>query len=150
MNQENNKVALQEEKVDILTGVIDQESKTYTFSAEVNIQGIKKKGTFKAKYLGVAARLRLGTIRAKLLDGAPAQSLDSLTDDIAYMIAYLTVALVETPSWWIYEELEEIEDLRKIYLEVYEFCKSFRTKDAKNSNAGDSTTSIGKENVEDK
>ena len=36
----------------------------------------------------------------KLEDGAPAQSIDNLTDDIAYMIAYLTVALIETPKWW--------------------------------------------------
>ena len=39
--------------------------------------------------MGVAARLRIGTLRAKLVEGAPAQSVDTVTDDIAYMIAYL-------------------------------------------------------------
>lgn len=159
MNQNNDakrqaivaKEKKKEQQNKILSGIIDNESKTYTFEKTLTVSGGQKKtGAFKAKYMGVAARLRIGTIRAKLLDGAPAQSIDNLTDDIAYMIAYLTVALVETPKWWNFEELDDVNELRAMYLEVYEFIQSFRTNNAENTDAGHSSAASGEENVEDK
>lgn len=138
----------QEQQMNVLSGIVDNEAKTYTFEKTVSIRNEKKTGTFVAKYLGVTGRLRIGTIRAKLLDGAPSQSLDSLTDDIAYMIAYLTVALVKTPSWWNYDEIDNISDLREMYLEVYDFIQSFRVQNESNSNARDSSTASSEEIVE--
>ncbi len=138
----------EKEQDQILSRIIDNESKTLTFEATVSIQGEKKTGKFKAKYLGVAGRLRIGTIRAKLLEGAPAQSVDSVTDDIAFMISYLTVALVEFPQWWNYETLDDFGDLRAVYLEVYNFVNSFRTNHEKNTNVGNSSDSSGEETVE--
>lgn len=138
----------QQEEDSILSGIIDEESKTYSFEKEIHVNGHLMKGTFVAKYMGVAARLRIGTLRAKLLDGAPSQSVDTVTDDIAYMIAYLTVALVKVPSWWNYDELDEIKELRETYQEVYEFVQSFRGRNGSNSNAGDSSAASSQENVE--
>lgn len=140
----------QEQQNEILTGIIDNESKTYTFEKTMSVNGEKKTGSFTAKYIGVSGRLRIGTIRAKLLDGAPSQSVDPLTDDIAYMIAYLTVALIKTPSFWNYDSLDEITELREMYLEVYNFIQFFRGKDDSNTNVGDSTTASGQEVVENK
>lgn len=140
----------QEQQTSILAGVIDNESKTYTFEKTITIRGEQKKGTFTAKYIGVAGRLRIGAIRAKLLEGAPAQSLDALTDDIAYMIAYLTVALIKVPTWWNYEELDEVSDLNNVYMEVYNFTQSFRGHNESNTNVGDSTDTTSTETVEDK
>lgn len=134
----------------ILTGIIDNESKTYTFESEIGIEGVRQTGTFKAKYMGVAARLRIGTIRAKLLDGAPEASVDALTDDIAYMIAYLTVALVSAPKWWNYDLIDDVQDLKKVYIEVYNFVRTFRGQNEQNSNVGSSSDATGTENVEDK
>lgn len=144
--------AVQERKqTEILSGIIDNESKTYTFQKTLTVSGGEQKtGTFKAKYLGVAARLRIGTIRAKLLDGAPTQSLDSLTDDIAYIIAYLTVALVEKPEWFSFDILDEYTEMRDMYTEVYEFMQSFRAKDGANTDAGHSSAASSTEDVEDK
>lgn len=122
-------------ELDILTGVIDPESKTYSFEKTISVQGEKLTGTFTAKYMGITARLRLGTLRAKLLDGAPSQSVDVLTDDIAYMIAYLTVALIKVPKWWNYDHLDEVEDLQAMYEEVNAFMRSFREKNVPNTNA---------------
>lgn len=133
---------------DILAGIIDDEAKTYTFEYTASVNNQKRTGSFTAKYMGVAARLRIGTIRAKLLDGAPAQSIDTLTDDIAYMIAYLQVALVKTPSWWNYELLDELEDLKNMYMEVYKFIQHFRVQNESNTNVGDSATASSQENVE--
>lgn len=140
----------QEQQASILAGVIDNESKTYIFEKTISIGNKKRTGTFIAKYMGVAGRLRIGTIRAKLLDGAPSQSVDTLTDDIAYMIAYLTVALVKAPTWWNYDEIDEVSDLRELYLEVYNFIQSFRGQNESNTNAGDSSDATSKETVEDK
>lgn len=155
MNNQNETVKRQaikaqkkEQQANILAGIIDNESKTYTFEKTISVGGQKKTGTFKAKYLGVAGRLRIGTIRAKLLDGAPAQSVDTLTDDIAYMIAYLTVALIKAPAWWSYDELDEVSDLRDMYMEVYNFTQSFRAQNEFNSNAGNSSAASGQETVE--
>ena len=129
-------------ELDILTGVIDKDSKTYSFEKTISVQGEKLTGTFTAKYMGITARLRLGTLRAKLLDGAPNQSVDILTDDIAYMIAYLTVSLTKVPKWWNYDNLDEIDDLRAMYDEVSAFMRSFREKNDQNTNVKGSKTAV--------
>ena len=139
----------EQQKEQILSGIIDNESKTYTFESDVSIGGERKTGTFTAQYMGVAARLRIGTIRAKLLDGAPAQSIDTLTDDIAYMIAYLQVALIKTPNWWNFDMLDDISDLRDVYMEVYNFVQSFRANNESNSNVGSGSNASSQENMED-
>lgn len=136
--------------MEVLAGIVDSESKTYTFEKEVSVEGEKKKGTFTVKYMGVAARLRLGTIRARLLEGAPSQSVDPLTDDIAYMIAYLTVSLVKAPNWWDYDKIDDVSDLREVYLEAYKFMRSFRGQNEQSANAGDSSTSDSKKVMESK
>ena len=137
-----------QEKLDILSGIIDKDSKTYSFEKTVSILGEKKTGSFVAKYMGITARLRLGTIRAKLLDGAPTQSVDPLTDDIAYMIAYLSVTLIKTPNWWNYDNLDDLDDLKSVFDEVVNFSRSFREKDDKNSDVGNSGTSTSTQDLE--
>ena len=141
---------LTENQMEVLAGIVDSESKTYTFEKEVSVEGEKKKGTFTVKYMGVAARLRLGTIRARLLEGVPSQSVDPLTDDIAYMIAYLTVSLVKAPNWWDYDKIDDVSDLREVYMEAYKFMRSFRGQNEQSANAGDSSTSDSKETMENK
>lgn len=141
-------MAKDQDKMDVLTGIIDQDSKTYSFNRTMTVSGKKQSGTFVAKYMGITARLRLGTIRAKLLDGAPIQSVDTLTDDIAYMIAYLNVSLIKFPAWWNYDNLDSIEELRDMYLEVYNFMRKFREQNEEGSNAGRGTIPSGAENME--
>lgn len=141
-------MAKDQDKLDVLTGIIDQNSKTYSFNRTMTLGGKKQTGTFVAKYLGVTARLRLGVIRAKLLDGAPNQSVDTLTDDLAYMIAYLNVALIKFPPWWNYDNLDSLEELRDLYLEVYNFMTKFREQNEASANDGSGTTPAGETNME--
>ena len=148
MNTETKRTSIQAKKEEILTGIVDNESKTYTFNKTMSVQGERKTGTFKTKFLGVTARLRIGTIRAKLLEGAPQQSVDTLTDDLAFMIAYLTVSLIQVPSWWDYDKLDEISELREVYMEVYEFNQTFRNQNDESSNVGHSSDAIGEETME--
>lgn len=143
------KAEQQRKQTEVLSGIIDNETKTYTFQKTLTIGGGQKKnGTFKAKYMGVAARLRIGTLRAKFLDGAPVQSLDNLTDDIAYMMAYLTVSLVEKPNWFSFDVMDEFTELKDLYLEVYNFIQSFRYDDGTSADAGRGADAVGKEDVE--
>lgn len=141
-------MANDQDKMDVLTGIIDQDSKTYSFTSTMTVNGKKQTGTFIAKYMGITARLRLGTIRAKLLDGAPTQSVDPLTDDIAYMIAYLNVALIKFPSWWNYDNLDSVEELRNMYLEVYNFMRKFREQNETSANVERSTAPTSTANME--
>lgn len=139
----------EEQKQSLLAGIVDKESKTFTFKFILTVDGEKKEGTFVAKYLSVATRLRLGTIRAKLLDGAPVQSLDTLTDDMSYIMAYLTVAFINKPTWFDFERLEDISEMRDLYTKVYNWMSSFRRKDGQDTNAGNSPDASGPETVED-
>lgn len=112
--------------VSALDGIIDDDARQYTFKMDVLFDGKMRNATFTARYMGVADRLRVGTMRAKLLDGAPADSVDTVTDDIAYMISYLDVSLVKRPSWWDFNHIDDINDLRKLYQKVYDFVERFR------------------------
>lgn len=141
-------MANDQDKMDVLAGIIDQDSKTYSFTRTLTVSGKKQTGTFTAKYMGITARLRLGTLRAKLLDGAPTQSIDPLTDDIAYMIAYLNVALIKFPPWWNYDNLDSIEELRDMYLEVYNFMRKFREQNETGTNAERGSIPAGAANME--
>ena len=138
------------EKLNVLAGVVDKESKTYSFEKTVTMEGgIKKTGAFTAKYPGIGARLRMGALRAKLLEGAPNQSIDGGTDDIAYMIAYLTVALTKTPQWFNPMSIDDYDDLRELYMEVYNFVVAFREANEQGANAGSSKITTGTTAVED-
>lgn len=140
------------QKDEVLSGIIDTEKRSYTFKKVYEFFGKKLQGTFEAKYMSISDRLRIGVIRSKLLDGAPAQTLDSLADDIAYMIAYLQVALVKAPKWWNYDQMsleDDLSKLREVYTEVYTFNKSFRDYYEANSYAGDSSDTVGQETLED-
>lgn len=141
-------MAKTEDKLNVLLGIIDRESKTYSFEKTLQIGGESKTGTFTAKYMGIGARLRLGSIRAKLLDGAPNQSVDQMTDDIAYMIAYLTVTLTKKPNWFNFDELDEYSELRDLYMEVYNFMQNFRAQNEESANARDSKTAASKKAVD--
>lgn len=137
-----------EDKMNVLAGIVDRESKTYSFEKTLSVDGVERTGTFTAKYMGIGARLRLGSVRAKLLDGAPNQSVDTTTDNIAYMIAYLTVTLIKSPSWFNFDGLDEYLELRDLYTEVYQFMSNFREQNAQSSDDGSSQVASGKKPVE--
>lgn len=136
------------EKLDVLAGVIDRDSKTYSFEKKLSVNGEEKTGAFTAKYMGIGARLRMGSLRAKLLDGAPTQSVDMVTDDIAFMMAYLTVTLIKTPTWFNLEQIDDYDDLRDLYTEVFNFMRSFRGKNEQSADAGSGEDASSEETVE--
>lgn len=134
-----------------LSGIVDQERRIYTFKKVYNMYGKKLQGTFEAKYLSIVDRLRIGTIRARLLDGVSGQSLDRISDDISYMLAYLNVALTKAPKWWDYEMMSmenDIDKLREVFNEVANFNRSFRYEDEGSGHAQSGSDQSGEENME--
>lgn len=142
-----------ERQVDeILSGIVDTERRMYTFKRVYEVNGKRLQGTFEAKYMSITDRLRIGVLRAKYLDGAPSESVDALADDIAYMIAYLQVALIKAPKWWNYEQLsfeDDMNKLREVYTEVYNFNKYFREYYESTANAGSGSDTFSEETMED-
>lgn len=143
------KAKKEQDQLEVLSGIVDPEAKTYTFEAEVSVDNKRRKGTFTARYMTVSGRLRVGVIRAKLLDGAPATSVDGLTDDISYMLAYLQVTLIKTPAWFDYDKLDDIADLTMLFTEVRDFNERFRNQNEQNTNAGTGADSDSQSTVED-
>lgn len=135
-------------RADALKGITDPGARSYDFTKEVSINGKKMTGAFTCKVMSVTDRMRAGTIRARLLDGAPSASLDNVTDDIAFMVGYLTVALTKKPSWWDIDQLDSIDDLYDIYKTVNDFQQSFRTAHEHGEDAGRGTDATGKETME--
>ena len=66
------------------------------------------------------------------------------------MIAYLTVSLVKAPNWWDYDKIDDVGDLRGVYMEAYKFMRSFRGQNEQSTNAGNSSASNSQETVESK
>ncbi len=94
-----------------------------------------KKGTFVAKIPGIMQRAKIGVQRAKLLDGASSESLDAGTDNLIFIISYLDGLLIERPSWFNWDDIEDLAELRVLYDEVSEWERNFRSEIIKTTNA---------------
>ena len=74
--------------------------------------------------------------------------MDTVTDDIAYMISYLDVSLVKRPSWWDFNHIDDINDLRKLYQKVYDFVERFRVHSRGSADDGAGSTADSETTVE--
>lgn len=128
----------EQEEDNALSGIIDNEKKRYTFQHTIHTADGAKEGTFTARIMSVMDRLALGSQRAKLLGGAPLASIDGVTDDIAYMIAFLQVTLVDSPDWFDFDVMEDLSDLYDLFYEVKAFQDRFRSHSDQGANVRDS------------
>lgn len=127
--------AEEQAKVDILTGIVDRDTRTYTMQKTVTIGGQKREGTFKFRYPTLADRLRQGTMQARLVDGTSIDALDVVTFNLAFMMAYLSSVSVQLPPWFRFEDMESVDELQGMYAEVTAFVNSFRGNDAETADA---------------
>jgi len=101
----------------------------YTFQFSwADSRGKKWEGTFTTHYPTPLDLLRAGTMQSRLLGGAPKESLDALTDEIAFIVARLTFSLDDKPEW--FKDPLSIVDgvplLQAVYSEVLGFEQFFR------------------------
>lgn len=128
--------------------IVDAESRTVTFTKTFNFNGLNKTGTFVAKYPTVTDRIAIGSMRAKMLGGAPSQSVDTYTDDLAFMVAYLKVLFIKTPKWFDITKLEDDAILSDLFQEVSKWVNDFRQSNITGENGGFSTTTNDEEDMD--
>lgn len=128
--------------------LMDASQREHKFTQKVNINGFNKTGTFIATIPTIAQRIQIGVLRAKMLDGAPAISVDRFTDDLAFMVAYLQVTIRKFPQWWNWDEVDDVDAIRSMFTEVTDWVNSFRRDAGNNSNATDSSSSADEEDME--
>ena len=136
-----NEVNESSEKVRKVTQIItDAEARTCTFTKKYKIRGKNKTGTFTFKYPSLFDRTQIGVARAKMLDGAQEQSLDKVTSDLTYIIAYLGKLCIKHPSWFNLNLIEEYEVLTDLFEEVSKWVTDFRLSMEKSENDGNSNS----------
>lgn len=135
------------EAKDIMNFYFDAEARTMTFEATLNVYGHKKTGKFTFKYPSVTERIRVGTLRAQMLDGVEEKSLDNLTSDLTYIVAFLQVTAIKVPDWFNFVEIDDVIGIRKIFNEVQIWVNNFRFTGGKCQYPGDSTATINEENM---
>ena len=141
MSKENNMVPEVREEVKKATQIItDREARTCTFTKNYKIHGKNKTGTFTFKYPSLVDRMQIGVARAKLIDGASEQSLDRVTSDLTYMIAYIGKLCVKQPSWFNLNALEEFDVIQDLFKEVSDWVVSFRQDLEAGEDAGHSNS----------
>ncbi len=87
----------------------------YTFQFEFKSKtGVLYKGLFKNKILSIGERLSQAALQAKLLEGAPYQSVHPTWLEIAEAISYMSYSLVTreflSPVDWANKDLRELDD----------------------------------------
>lgn len=118
--------------------ITDAEARTCTFTKTYKIRGKNKTGTFVFKYPSLLDRTQIGVARAKMLDGAQEQSLDKMTSDLLYIIAYLGKLCIKNPNWFNLNLIEEYDVLFDLFNEVSKWVDDFRLSMERGTDDGDS------------
>lgn len=135
------------EAKDIMNMYFDPEERTMSFDATLSVYGVKKTGKFTFKYPSITERIRIGTLRAQMLDGAEEKSLDNLTSDLTYIVAFLRVTAVKVPDWFDFSDIDDVIGIRKIFNEVQVWVSNFRLTGGKCQRPGDSEATSDEETV---
>jgi hypothetical protein len=148
-NKSNKPAQTMDEKVSNVTNMItDAEARTLTLTLSCNVNGFHKTGTFKAKYPSITDRIAIGSLRAKLLDGAPSRSVDNFTDNLSFIVAYLNVLLVKKPGWFDMSTMDDVSVVDELYTEVAKWVDNFRLSTQRGEDVGHSDTATDETNME--
>lgn len=134
-------------QAEILSGIIDPDTRTYTMQKDISIAGAKRTGTFRFRYPTIADRIRQGVLQSRFLGGVSVDSLDVVTYNIAYAMAFLASVSVQLPKWFKFEDMESVDELQEMFVEVNNFVDSFRRANESAAHAENSEISAGTETV---
>lgn len=95
-------------------------------------------GTFVFHYPSLMEQIRIGTIKAQLLDGVPVESVDTATNVAAFMMATLRVVLDSAPEWFNLDTVDDLEVLSRVFNEYAQWRESFRKGTGESNHTGDS------------
>ena len=84
-------------------------------------------GKFVSKILTIGEQGMVGILRARLVANVPYEALDDFTKELVFLVATLTYALKERPTWAEdLRNLDELELLQALYAEVASHEATFR------------------------
>ena len=128
--------------------VTDKEARTCTFTKTYKVHGRNKTGTFTFKYPSLVDRMQIGVSRAKMLDGVSEKSLDRVTSDLTYMIAYIGKLCIKQPKWFNLNTLEEYEIISDLFEEASNWVSTFRQELEAGEDAGYSDTANDEDDMD--
>lgn len=129
--------------LDILTGIIDQDARTYTMQKTLTIFGGKREGTFRFHYPTIGDRVKQGLLQSQFLGGVSPQVVDVVTFNLTYSMAFLASICDQMPQWFRFELMESQEELGEMFREVNEFVESFRRDDDEAADAAGGEDAAG-------
>lgn len=116
-----------EERIKKATQLItDADARTCTFTKTYKVHGHNKTGTFTFRYPSIMDKVQIGVARAKMLDGAPEQSIDTYTSNFSYMICYIGKLCIKQPSWFNVNMIDETDVITDLFTEVTKWVDNFR------------------------
>lgn len=84
-------------------------------------------GNFIFRYPSLMDRMKIGALKASMLNGLSLAGIDNEADNIAYMMATLTVVMESSPDWFKLDSLEDYDALDHVFEEFAKWRDSFRS-----------------------
>jgi hypothetical protein len=85
-------------------------------------------GNFIFRYPSLMDRMKIGVMKTSLLNGMSLAGIDNEVDNIAYMMATLTVVMESAPDWFQLDVLEDYDALDRVFEEYAKWRDSFRSQ----------------------
>ena len=94
-----------------------------TFTVDVEVDGVRRVGTFTANRPTLGMLSRIALIKAKLCGG---ERVDEITDYTNEMLASTQVVLTDKPDWWTPDDFYDGRPLQEVYGFIRKWVDSFR------------------------
>lgn len=107
-------------------------TKVFHIDYRSELDDVNYQGSFTCRKLSIQDRTKMGVVKAQLNGGMhydennPGHGVDPTTDEFNAVLAHLTVALTDAPSWWKLDNISDIVLIYTVYKEVAEHEASFR------------------------
>lgn len=135
---------------EVTENITNASAREREFTKSITVNGVPRTGVFTAKVPSLMQRIQIGVNRSKLLGGAPSESLDQFTDDLAFMMSYLEVVMITKPKWFNWDLLEDFTEIKELFYEVSNWVNTFQRKRGEDTNGeGGQPTSHEKNMVGD-
>ncbi len=122
-------------------GLVNGSRKTKTVDIDCTDIDESYIGKFKFHYPSLVERVKIGTDQANMLNGLPRQSIDVMTNNIAYATAILMNVIDYCPDWFKLNQIGDPDILFKVFNAYSEWADSFRQSNKRTETGKDSEKS---------
>ncbi len=130
-------------------------TKTFSVDFDSAQDGMRYKGPFTIKKLGIRDLAALGVRKAQLNGGmyyneaTPGRGVDEQTDDFNNMLAHFELSIKDAPEWWDLAQITDVELLGIVFKEVIDFENSFLARKTSRKKSGRNGDGSGKADVQE-